>query len=247
MCTPRYSIITVCLNAKDGLKKTLHSIEQQTFNNFEWIVIDGNSTDGTVELLRNHPRVNKLISEPDEGIYDAMNKGIAISSGEYLLFLNAGDWLFSKETLTDIEEYLITPIVIGNLVVVYPSGVVSLRKHEYYGINRKYIYNRTLPHQATFIKRDIFFKYGFYFKDFKIKGDHDFFARIAKKRVDFSCCKIFVSYYPLNGISYFLKQSEISEKELELVRKRNFSVYYRVNMKLRSRLLSCISKLKKHI
>lgn len=86
MSVPRYSIITVCLNAKEGLERTLRSIEEQTFNNFEWIVIDGGSTDGTVELIQNYSCIKRLISEPDEGIYDAMNKGIEISSGEYLFF-----------------------------------------------------------------------------------------------------------------------------------------------------------------
>jgi glycosyltransferase involved in cell wall biosynthesis len=244
MSIPKYSIITVCLNAKNGLIQTFHSIEQQVFDNFEWIVVDGGSADGTVDAVRDYPRVNHLISEPDEGIYDAMNKGIKVSSGEYLLFLNAGDWLYSKETLLDMEKKLITPVVIGNLAVVDRTGFISLRKYETYRINRDYIYNKTLPHQSAFIKKDLFLKYGLYCKDFKIKGDHDFFARIARKKIDFSYPGIFVSYYPLDGISSHFKQSKISKNELELVRKRNFSIIYRVNMHIRSVIFYLISKIK---
>ena len=227
MSIPRYSIITVCLNANEALRQTLHSIEQQTFKDFEWIVVDGGSTDGTVELIQNHSCVNRLISEPDEGIYDAMNKGLEISSGEYVFFLNAGDWLYSNETLSDAEQHLKTDIVIGNLAVVDKCGFISLRRYETYGINKKYIYSKTLPHQSTFIKKKLFLTYGLYCKSFKIKGDHDFFARIITKGASFSFLPICITFFPLNGLSFQMKKSELLKNELMLVRKRNYSIAYR--------------------
>lgn len=227
MSVPKYSIITVCLNAKDGLKRTLHSIEQQIFDNFEWIIVDGGSTDGTVDIVRDHPCVNHLISEPDEGIYDAMNKGIKISSGEYLLFLNAGDWLYNKKTLSDVEEHLKTDIVTGNLAVIDNSGVISLRKYDACKIDKKYLYNKTLPHQSTFIKKNLFYEYGLYCNEFKIKGDHDFFARVFSREISFSFSSVCIAFFCLDGLSFRMKKSRLFNHELVLVRKRNFKPLYR--------------------
>lgn len=101
---PAFSIVTICRNNPGGLKKTAESIAAQTSKNYEWIVIDGASTDETKEILKTLPA--EILSEPDNGIYDAMNKGIARASGDYLLFLNAGDALAAPSVLRDLEPYL---------------------------------------------------------------------------------------------------------------------------------------------
>ena len=98
------SIITINLNNREGLRKTIESVVNQTFQDFEFIVIDGASTDGSVEVIQDYPRINYWISEPDTGIYNAMNKGIAKATGEYCLFLNSGDTLFQINTLTGILQ-----------------------------------------------------------------------------------------------------------------------------------------------
>jgi putative colanic acid biosynthesis glycosyltransferase len=96
----RYSIITVCRNNLNGLQRTCESIEAQSFSDFEWIVIDGASTDGTVEFMTNKVQDNiSFFSEPDEGLYDAMNKGIDKASGDYLIFMNSGDQFMSGNSL----------------------------------------------------------------------------------------------------------------------------------------------------
>jgi glycosyltransferase involved in cell wall biosynthesis len=237
---PRYSIITVCLNAKEDLKKTLHSIEKQTFHNFEWIVIDGKSTDGTVDILRHHPLVAYLLSEPDDGIYDAMNKGIKLATGDYFLFLNAGDSLYNKTTLQDVDKHLTGDLVIGCMMCILfdknKQKKNSLRRFYDRDIGKEYLYNRTLPHQSTFVKREIFDKYGGYCKTFKIKGDHDFFSRIIVRGVKFSFLSFCVAIYPLNGVSHQMKKSKLVCDELCLVRRRNYSMAYRIKVNVHALL-----------
>lgn len=103
------TIITVCFNIKDEIERTCQSIVNQTWQNFEWIVIDGGSTDGTVDILKKYSdRINILVSEPDKGIYNAMNKGIKLSHGEWLNFMNGGDRFTSNDVLKEVfsgKEY----------------------------------------------------------------------------------------------------------------------------------------------
>ena len=98
MTNKKISVVTVCYNSFDMLKETMQNVDKQTYDNFEYIVVDGNSSDGTVDYLKNYNgKLTKYISEPDKGIYDAMNKGVKISSGDYVIFSNAGDIFAEKE------------------------------------------------------------------------------------------------------------------------------------------------------
>lgn len=107
--TPLFSIITVCMNDKEGLIRTRNSIQSQINKNFEWLVIDGASKDGTKELLEQLPStVCKWLSEPDKGLYDAMNKGIERATGQYLLFLNSGDEFASSDVLNYVREQVVS-------------------------------------------------------------------------------------------------------------------------------------------
>lgn len=102
--SPLFSIITITYNAATTLPPTLRSVEQQSFKDYEYIVIDGASRDNTVELVKQSPLATRLVSEPDKGLYDAMNKGIRMAVGEYLIFLNAGDSFHSDDTLQQIAD-----------------------------------------------------------------------------------------------------------------------------------------------
>jgi len=231
MSIPRYSIITVCLNAKEALAITLHSIEQQTFKNFEWIIIDGKSADGTIDIVQDHHCVTHLVSESDKGIYDAMNKGVNLANGEYLLFLNAGDWLYCNNTLQNVDSRLDNQLVVGDIAVVKDKKTY-IKEYGKFGINKRYCYTKSFPHQSTFIKKCLFDKYGYYCEEFKIRGDHDLFARFMMKNVPFSFLNFCISVFPLNGISFQMKKSKLLHDELLLVRTRNFSIIYRVKMKI---------------
>ncbi len=233
-----YSIITVCLNAKADLKKTLSSLEKQRCRDFEWIVVDGKSSDGSLEGIIGHPLVSHCISEQDKGIYEAMNKGLRLAQGRYLLFLNAGDELYSSSTLAEVQNYVEKDLVIGRIFTygAEQEGKNRIRNYEDYNIGKDYMYSHTLPHQATFIKKEIFAAYGGYCEDFTVSGDHDFFARLIVHGVSFSFMPLCVASFPMNGLSQQMKQSELLRKELSLVRKRNFSLAYRIRTSIFSRL-----------
>ena len=104
LSSPLFSIITPVLNNKNGLLKTIKSIKKQSLPNYEHIVIDGGSTDGTLEVIKNEKHITKWISEKDEGIYDAINKGLKISEGKYINTINSGDTYYSSESLNIISR-----------------------------------------------------------------------------------------------------------------------------------------------
>lgn len=149
----KLSIITVNLNNREGLQKTIDSVVAQTFKDFEWIVIDGGSTDGSKELIEQYTnRFAYWVSEPDKGIYNAMNKGIKVAKGEYLQFLNSGDWLWENDTLNKV--FLSTPkkdVLYGNWV--QKDGTLFSAPHI---LDAIYFFQSTLSHQAVFIKRELF-------------------------------------------------------------------------------------------
>jgi glycosyltransferase involved in cell wall biosynthesis len=121
----RFSIITVCYNSSATIKSTLDSVDMQTYNNFEHLVIDGKSTDGTLDILDRHLSPNrKVVSELDTGLYDAMNKGIEMSSGEYVLFLNADDVFNGNKSLETLacDIDLKSPEIIMNSIQYFGDG-----------------------------------------------------------------------------------------------------------------------------
>lgn len=161
------SVVTVCLNARDCIRLTLNSVASQTFGNVEHVLIDGGSTDGTVEIVQ-ECQPGYFISEKDDGIYPAMEKGAQAASGDILIFLNAGDTFYDDCVCEDIAGFLETTdadIVFGDLmpVYLYPS---DLHDHEAftegklidlgYMMNRRQLYDESIHHQATFYRRWIF-------------------------------------------------------------------------------------------
>ena len=163
----KLSIITVNLNNRDGLQKTIDSVVSQTFKDFEWIVIDGGSTDGSKELIEQYSEhFAYWVSEPDKGIYNAMNKGIKVAKGEYLQFLNSGDWLWENDTLNKV--FSSTPnedILYGNWV--QKDGILFSAPHK---LDAIYFFRSTLSHQAVFIKRSLF-SHEMYDETLKVASD----------------------------------------------------------------------------
>ena len=159
----KISIITVCKNAENAIERTLLSVVTQICfsENIEYIVVDGASTDKTVEIIKQYSNKYpiKWISEPDSGIYNAMNKGIKLASGDYLLFLNAGDYFVHYNTLGLLVNLLkdsVFDVIYGDLLCVDPkSGEYSIKAvGEALGVN--FFFVNTLPHQATFYNKDVF-------------------------------------------------------------------------------------------
>ena len=221
---PKISIITISYNNKEGLEKTLKSVTSQDYKDFEYIVIDGGSNDGSKEILEKYSdKINYWVSEPDKGIYNAMNKGIEAANGEYLLFLNSGDFLYSNTILEEISHLLKEKdIIYGNL--------------EYFNDNKTWIYNSaekltfkhfindTIPHPAAFIKKEIITKLGNYDENLKIVSDWKFFLlAICKEQVSYKKIDYIISKYDFTGISSNSNSFDLIKREKEATFEENFA------------------------
>lgn len=172
----KLSIITINYNNADGLKKTIESIVAQNQADFEYIVIDGNSTDNSQAIIKEYnDQISYRISEPDTGVYNAMNKGIRQASGEYLLFVNSGDTIQKDIDLKSIINQITgEDIIYCNLEICDTSNSKFVKTYPDY-LDFKYFSEDSLPHMASFIKKDLLIKYGYYSEDNKIVSDWAFF------------------------------------------------------------------------
>lgn len=166
----RLSIITVNYNNKDGLQKTISSIISQTYKDYEWIVIDGGSTDGSKELLEeNRQHFSYWVSEPDKGVYNAMNKGLSHVRGEYVNFMNSGDVFYENTTLEKVfNESLEGDIVYGDWYLIKKGDFIFIPAPE--NVTLDFLYDRNICHQAMFIKSH-FLKNEGYDESFNILAD----------------------------------------------------------------------------
>lgn len=200
------SIITINFNNKSGLSKTLQSVIGQKYDNFEYIVIDGASTDGSKDIIESHrDKITYYLSEPDKGIYDAMNKGIRQAKGKYCLFLNSGDYFINENTLATIfnERSYTEDILIGRQKYIGANGKETkspvLRASE---LDMPYFISSTLPHQATFIKKEILLQCGMYNTNYRIVSDWIFWIEaIVKHNCTIRILPEFVSYMEQGGVS----------------------------------------------
>ena len=218
----KVTIITINYNNASGLRKTMESVLAQTSTDFEYIVIDGASTDGSVEFLKTAnyklQTINyKLVSEPDNGIYHAMNKGIRMAQGEYIHFLNSGDWLVDEHVVEDMLYFLnplsLSPsprgeglgvrcdVLIGNVIAVRPDGKVRYKKYNP-DVSLYTFYRGTIEHTSAYIRRDLFDKYGLYDENLKIVSDWKWYLQVVglnKARVQFT--DRYVTCFDTTGIS----------------------------------------------
>lgn len=213
------SIITINFNNAKGLLKTIESVINQTHNDFEYIVIDGGSNDGSIEIIEKYKKkISHWVSEPDNGIYNAMNKGIKLASGDYLQFLNSGDWLADKHVINKISNYLTAKIdiLIGEVIYVLPNGVLRPQKNSTY-VGLSSFYGGTLQHTSAFIKKSLFEEYGMYDENLKIVSDWKWYLIVAglnKINVEFT--EVCVSYFDLDGISSRDKLLDTEERKMVL-------------------------------
>ncbi len=192
------SIVTVCRDAKNELRKTFFSISTQLKAGDEYIIVDGASTDGTKEFLSLISNSNvKWISEPDTGIYNAMNKGIRLAKGEWIGIVNAGDELCDGALETLRRHLPSEPSVITGLMLVYDGKKISHASlHSSYHLK-----NHMIEHPSSFVHRDIYQKYGMFDESYRIAGDYDFFSRLYSERVPFIQVPYPMVKYYMGGIS----------------------------------------------
>jgi len=218
------SIITVNLNNLEGLKKTMASVFNQTWRDFEYIVIDGGSTDGSKEYIEQHAdMLDYWVSEPDKGIYNAMNKGILKASGEFLLFLNSGDHLIENTILEQNYKYIVKyDLIYFDLKVV--NNEKSFIKRYPNKLSFSYFLKDTLPHPATFIRRSLFGNLGCYDESLRIVSDWKFFIEaICKNNVTYNRVNNILSTFYLDGMSSSKENKEIIKTEKNNVLISSFS------------------------
>ena len=225
----KLTIITINRNNAVGLEKTMYSVATQTFTDFEYIVVDGASTDGSVEVIRRFTgtfgdRI-KWISEPDNGIYNAMNKGIAMATGQYCQFLNSGDYLTSDDVVEKMYKVLVESgfpsILYGNMLKEMPDGRF-LRDKSFAGEDITFLdfYTGTLNHSPAYIKKTLFEKYGLYDESLKIVSDWKWYLQaIIRGKEEPRYKDIDVTIFDMSGISEAAGSKEIIKAERDKVLK----------------------------
>jgi len=216
---PILSIITVCYNEKE-MERTCKSITEQTFQDFEWIIKDGGSNGETLGIIEKYKkRADIFISKKDTGIYNAMNKGIELAKGKWLLFMNGGDSFFEKTTLEKIftEEKK----AFKNADIVYCASNFHEADGRHYirefkeKLDCDFWSKDCLCHQSSFIKKELFDKFGPYTEEFKISGDLEKWILFQKKGCKFKRLKNIVSNYYKIGLS--AQNEELCKKEREII------------------------------
>jgi len=196
---PLVSVITASFNALDGLRETVESVAAQSFRSVEHIVVDGGSNDGTREYLESLGDRVRWISEPDKGIADALNKGVAMARGDYIFVLQAEDRFASTGSLARAAEFLEGIDVVSFDVAVERGGrLLPYRSH---GFGEKLEWFAAVPHQGAFVARQVFERVGNFDATIKIGMDYDFFLRAKRAGVKCRIVPETLTYMPATGIS----------------------------------------------
>lgn len=265
----RLSIITINYNNCPGLQKTIDSVVSQTFRHFEWIVIDGGSTDGSRSLIEQYREYfSYWVSESDRGIYNAMNKAIVRATGDYCLFLNSGDALYNENTLADVfQEDLTEDVVYGFFYKVTKEGSIILEDNSSSVTLGTFLYGTINHSGCSFIKRSLFDKYGLYDESLKIVSDWKFFLiAIGLGQATIKHIRIPISFFDMSGIGSvnidlcryereqvihsvipqrILQDYELMQKERELFIKREQLIRSSLSYRLGHFVLSPIKFLRK--
>jgi glycosyltransferase involved in cell wall biosynthesis len=222
------SVITINLNDKLGLQRTVESVKTQNNSLYEHIIIDGGSTDGSVELIKENALLfSYSISEPDKGVYDAQNKGIAQAKGAYLIFLNSGDTFCSNKVLDQFANSPVAlkhKVIYGNSNIIKGNGAIEklIPPNQ---LSTNFWYRQTLNHQAIFFKKDIFERFGKYNTSYRFSADMDLLLKIFKKEPEaFYHLNEFVCNYVEAGLSAKPENYESIIKEKEQILKSYLSL-----------------------
>lgn len=198
----KISIITVCYNSVKTIERTIKSVLKQAYDELEYIIVDGGSTDGTLDIIRKYKmNLSVWISEPDKGLYDAMNKGLAKASGDVFAFLNSDDY-YTENVLSRVSEYFQTgdvDMVSGNMYICAEGTVEkavydkSSKENLFFGV--------MYPHPALFAKRELYLKYGGFDTSYKIAADSDWVMKVCLGGAKVLCVDDYFTYFSGGGIS----------------------------------------------
>jgi len=214
----KLSVITINYNNRSGLERTIKSVIDQDLADLEYVVIDGGSSDGSREVIEAHrQQIHHWVSEKDKGIYNAMNKGIAAAQGEYLLFLNSGDYLYEPDSLSKAFAQIGGEAICSCDIRVYDSKTGEYRVWPApESVSYTFFFDTTLNHQSTFIRSELFAAYGPYSENNIVGADWEFFFLVLGVHSrSYKKLSVVLSVYNLDGFS-----ANLSE-EMKAVQKRN--------------------------
>lgn len=211
---PKLSVITIVYNNVKDIERTMLSILNQTYSNIEYIVIDGASSDGTLEVIKQYEHcIAKLISEKDKGIYDAMNKGLAIATGDYVLFMNSGDEIYELETVEKIFATAPNADIYYGETEMYDENWNSLGRRRHQAPEHftweSFKYGMSISHQAIYIKRSLTEPYNL---QYKYSADIDWIIKIAKKASSIVNTHLYVAKYLVGGMSKKKHRESLKER-----------------------------------
>jgi glycosyltransferase involved in cell wall biosynthesis len=196
----KISIITVTFNCQGSIEATINSILTQHFSNFELIIIDGASTDGTLNVINKYKnRIKCIVSEPDNGIFDAMNKGIERANGDFVLFMNSGDTFVNNDVLSLINFDKEYGVIYGNMVINVRNKKLECKPEPFFK-SKDYIKTMGICHQCIFVRTDLAKRYKFS-PEFKIAADFNMIFQIWKKGYKFKYVDVPIANYDTTGFS----------------------------------------------
>ncbi|QEC77939.1 glycosyltransferase family 2 protein [Mucilaginibacter ginsenosidivorax] len=207
----KISVITVVYNAQDTIARCIESVISQKYPDIEYIVIDGGSTDNTLQIINRHrSSINIFVSEPDKGIYDAMNKGIKLATGQIIGTLNADDRLADADVLSAISQVFkesSTEIVYGNLTYVHPDGKIKRNWNSKQCGANSFNWGFMPPHPTFYCQRELFEKFGFYSLEYGSAADYELMVRFMHQHKTES--------FFLNKVMVIMQDGGVSNRSLK--------------------------------
>ena len=224
----KITVVTVCYQAENTIEETIQSVLAQEYQDMEYLIIDGKSTDRTMDIVRQYADDARMrvISEKDTGLYNAMNKGSREAQGDYIIFLNSGDIFADKNVLADMAPHLIKDIVFGNVVRRFKNREILEKYPGKQVVLWLLLQGKMMSHQVIFTKTTVMRRYGFD-ETYKITADYDFLVRARRDKCSMQYIDRTVSIVEnCEGISSVPANLEQMRKEDDRSLKRNFPGYY---------------------
>lgn len=212
----KVSVITVSKNAQETIERTIKSVISQNYKDIEYLIVDGKSTDKTLDIVNKYKdKIDVIVSEPDGGIYYAMNKGIEKSTGDIIYFLNSGDLLFNRHTISNIVKVFKknnSDIIYGDIALYESDNRKKLILRRQNRVSSFFLVRDTIYHQSIFVKKYIFERYGKFDLQYKLQADYEWILRlIIRNNIPF--------YYSNQTVAKFLRGG-LSFNEIESFKER---------------------------
>ena len=226
----KITVATVCYNSADTIEKTIISVLEQTYEEIEYLIIDGASCDNTLEIIRKYSDDSRMtvISEPDKGLYDAMNKAAKHATGDYIMYMNSGDIFAGKNAVMSVSDFLNgeNEMVYGNVIRIKKSGRIFEKYGSRYTPMFLLLQGRMMCHQSIFTRCDIMREYGFD-ERYSITADYDFLMRMVRDKRRLRYVDVTVSIVDnVEGISSTVTNMDEMRRQDDMSLKHSFPVWY---------------------